>query len=168
MARRRFSFTLLCPILVLFAGCHLTRHSAPRATGSDTLGWMQSTFAAGSGRTAIFCLSGDDRTKRRMETAVAADMKSRGFDAYAGRALFPRAEHYSAEDLAALLRKNGFQSVGEITFEGDVRAGGTPDNLQFTMQTLPKPKEMTCSHDPTTFDLALRALLEAVVQAGAK
>lgn len=139
----------------------VTQTPTPARPMSQTIhDWV----AQGAGKTAVFCLNGDPQTQRRLETQIVTVMKSRGFDAWPGRDQIPPAEHYSANDVAVLLKKAGFTSIADVTYSGPIPSDGFPQQLSFNVHALTAPRRVSYSTMPTGLNAAINLLFAAVLE----
>jgi hypothetical protein len=158
--------------LSTLAGCwssttsYTTSASSP--PGADRLNFVETLMVKGAGKTAVFCLNGDDETRHRLEAYITGQMKNQGFDAYAGRLQIPSAERYSAEELATLLLKEGFQSVAQVTYSGDVPREGLPVSLNFSLHAIPSPHAASYSALQTTLGIAMQSFIQALISVAAR
>jgi len=120
------------------------------------------------GKTAVFCINGDDESRYRLEAYITGQMKEQGFDAYEGRPLIPPQKEYSAEELAELLLKDGFHTVVEVTSTGDVPKYGLPESLNLKFHSIPKPHTIRYSNLHTALDIALQVFIQVLISVSAR
>ena len=124
---------------------------------------LQSVAAIVIGKTAVFCLNGDQKTKSQLEAESVKKMQSWGFDATEGRHVIPPSDSYSSDELAIFLRGAGFRSITEITYDVAVASENAREGVSYQPHWISQPGETHYPHYSTTrmgLDDALRTMFE--------
>jgi hypothetical protein len=151
-------------LLLGVGGCRarVVPQPPPVAVAPDPFSFLTPELARAAGKTAVFSLKGDAAARHRLETRVAQAMKTRGVQAYEGSGRFKSEHEYSADLLATLLIKGGYQSIAEISYSGPPSKDTAPQNLHITLTHLKNARQGGYPLTQTGFDSALRILIDSL------
>jgi len=110
-------------------------------------------------KVGVVCVQGDPKTNQQLESYMVAKLHDQGIVGLGVHGTFPITSAYSADSVAMLLRKAGYDGLMLLTYKGDINQAISSKMVSFKIYSLTNWKTRSLSKNYGAFNPALIALI---------